>query len=524
MSVNNLINQYLERRGFLDHQPKNVLNVVENEDQLESTRQFLESYLKFLKFVDKNLASITANLNYQIFKYLNAISSNTELITDTFFDQPIFIDDGFFFKNRHSSHFELFHHEISKFLSENPIQNPVIQNIFDTFLCHLNHNSVFSMQENHKFIDQNFTEVEKSNQQNLLLDSFLQIDENQFLTNDNRISQSILTYKFKNRDHFSTAAISRDRKLIALGGDDGFLSIYNENCADRLNFEGHSGSIFDAKFLQDDEKDLLLTCSQDHSIKLWDISYRRSYDQKHFQYTGHSSPIFCLDVDGQGQFFASGGSTDRKICIYDVQNVNPLRSLCYHSQSVQCLRFADTLFPGQKSLLVTTSSDRKICVWSPNTSCPIRIYHFLNHYPTMLAYHPTKNYLIVGSFDRKLTIFDVRRDHVIQTLDLDHIIPYCLDFDRSKQGHWALFHVGGVSVCPGFHTVKRLRMTFDNGDGNSSKLKYHDTMDEGKKSEKQEKVIKSGLDFDSELKENFRCQALAARDTDYPYTVAILTT
>ncbi|MCH1506698.1 MAG: WD40 repeat domain-containing protein [Verrucomicrobiales bacterium] len=79
---------------------------------------------------------------------------------------------------------------------------------------------------------------------------------------------------WKHESNILCTAVSHDGKLIATGGRDSFVHLINRATG---NFVGarisHNGAVNAVQFSPDDT--MLLTCSDDHSVSLWDLTRRR---------------------------------------------------------------------------------------------------------------------------------------------------------------------------------------------------------------------------------------------------------
>lgn len=155
-------------------------------------------------------------------------------------------------------------------------------------------------------------------------------------------------------------------------------------------------------------------------------------DEKSFyvNYFAHRYPTFSIDVDDRDDFFVTS-SYDNTVRLFSFENNQPLRILAAHSDSVLCVSFVPGLVEGVRSLVASASADKTIRLWSQDQASPVRVYHCLNSFPTVLSYCKTKNILACGSVDKKVSLIDVRNDKTIESLNLQDFTPYSLDFDVS---------------------------------------------------------------------------------------------
>jgi hypothetical protein len=80
---------------------------------------------------------------------------------------------------------------------------------------------------------------------------------------------------------------------------------------------------------------LMVTASEDTTLRLWDISkHATSKTIKHiFTYNGHTTKIISLDISTEFQIIISGG-IDGMVCIWDIRNMKLIRILDKHIGSV----------------------------------------------------------------------------------------------------------------------------------------------------------------------------------------------
>ena len=101
-------------------------------------------------------------------------------------------------------------------------------------------------------------------------------------------------------------------------------------CLKTLN--GHDHTVSSVEFLPN--QDLLLSCSRDCSIKLWETD--TGFCKKTYQ--GHNKWVRDIEVDKAGESFASCGD-DELILLWDFVADEPKTVLEGHENVVTCLLF-----------------------------------------------------------------------------------------------------------------------------------------------------------------------------------------
>lgn len=95
---------------------------------------------------------------------------------------------------------------------------------------------------------------------------------------------------------------------------------------------GHSGPVYACRFSPDNQ--LLYSCSQDGTIRLWSLSTFSSL----VAYKGHNGPVWDIDVGPSGHYFVSG-SADKTARLWCTQGLQPLRLFVGHLSDVDVILF-----------------------------------------------------------------------------------------------------------------------------------------------------------------------------------------
>lgn len=109
--------------------------------------------------------------------------------------------------------------------------------------------------------------------------------------------------------------------------DDVFFKMYEEKEAEMKVFYGHSGPIYGLSFSPC--RDLLLSCSEDSTIRLWSLLTWTNV----VIYKGHCFPVWDVKFCPHGYYFASC-SHDRTARLWATDNHNPLRVFVGHFSDV----------------------------------------------------------------------------------------------------------------------------------------------------------------------------------------------
>lgn len=124
---------------------------------------------------------------------------------------------------------------------------------------------------------------------------------------------------------------------------------------------GHSGPVYKVSF--DPFKNLLLSCSEDATVRLWSLQCWTCL----VAYRGHVWPVWDVRWSPHGHYFASCGH-DRTARLWATDHHQPLRIFSGHLTDVDCVQFHPN-----SNYIATGSSDRTVRVWDCLTGTQVRI-------------------------------------------------------------------------------------------------------------------------------------------------------
>ena len=181
-----------------------------------------------------------------------------------------------------------------------------------------------------------------------------------------------------------TAALSADRKLLAVGYLDGSFGIWNSATEEKLwQRTEEKGAIRELAFSPDGR--WLATAIQDGTAKVWDLRARKHVATL----AGHTEGVFSVAFSPDGKTIATG-SIDDTARLWDARTGKPLAVFDGHKQGVFRVAFSPD---GQT--LATVSDDRTARLWSLRTG---RELARLNHSASavLAAFTPDGEALVVG--------------------------------------------------------------------------------------------------------------------------------
>ncbi|MBN1983163.1 MAG: hypothetical protein JW795_16635, partial [Chitinivibrionales bacterium] len=180
------------------------------------------------------------------------------------------------------------------------------------------------------------------------------------------------------RTSINTLAFNPDGSLLAYGGENSTLVIYNVK-EKKIFHEFHSqrGTVYGVAFSPDGS--LLASCNGDNTISIYDL-------KENFQETtlvGHSMPVYCIEFSPEGSLLASG-SKDQTIKLWDPKTKQIITTLQGNTHDVSSLSF-NPIAP----LLATGSGDGSIQMWNISTQKLLSITKLLPQ-SEWITFHPLK--------------------------------------------------------------------------------------------------------------------------------------
>jgi periodic tryptophan protein 2 len=167
------------------------------------------------------------------------------------------------------------------------------------------------------------------------------------------------SYILKQQGHFfdvNALAYSQNGGLIATGGDDGKIKVWNaHNCFCLSTFDEHTAPITDLQFVNK-ARATLISASKDGTVRAFDLvkykSFRVFTSPKPTQFT-------CVTADHSGNLVCAGSVDPYNIYVWSLTTGDLVDILSGHNGPVSALCFAPYFEP----ILVSGSWDSTIKVW-----------------------------------------------------------------------------------------------------------------------------------------------------------------
>ncbi|KAF9977221.1 U3 small nucleolar RNA-associated protein 13, partial [Modicella reniformis] len=217
-----------------------------------------------------------------------------------------------------------------------------------------------------------------------------------------------------------------DRSLLASGSKDNTAKIWtldleNEDAEERYKCigtcVGHTEAI-GAVALTRKTDGLLLTGSQDRTIKCWDLSTgdldepdQEHRFKSHYTIQAHDKDINAIAIAPNDKIFATG-SQDKLAKIWDLQQGTLMGACKGHKRGVWSVKFSPV-----DQCLATSSGDRTIKIWSLNDLSCLRTFEGHTNSILKVDFLTSGLQLVSSGSDGLIKLWTIRTNECVATLD-----------------------------------------------------------------------------------------------------------
>ncbi len=261
-------------------------------------------------------------------------------------------------------------------------------------------------------------------------------------------------------DEVWAVEFSPDGELLASGCDDRKIRLWHVNSGELFQaLTGHQSWVLSVKFMQVNgedssvscqghkaRKDLLVSCSDDSTVKTWDIEagecdrtfesigssirsiavstcgqfiaggdedYRvHLWDTNTGQciktFEGHTNRVFSVAFDFRSKFVASGAH-DQTVKIWDLKQGDCVNTLQGHDSWVFSVAFSP-----RENLLASGGHCQLVKLWNPETGQCLKTLQGHTNQVLSVAFSPNSNVLVSGGRDRTLKLWHIETGKCIR--------------------------------------------------------------------------------------------------------------
>ena len=189
-----------------------------------------------------------------------------------------------------------------------------------------------------------------------------------------------------------TAKFVARKQWMLCGADDMLVRVYNYNTMDKIKqFEAHTDYI--RHIAVHPTLPVILTCSDDMLIKLWDWDRGWACTQI---FEGHSHYVMQVVFNPKDTNTFASASLDRTVKVWSLGSPVPNFTLEGHERGVNAI---DYYTGGDRPYLISGADDRLVKVWDYQTKACIQTLDGHSHNVAAVAFHPELPLIMTGSED-----------------------------------------------------------------------------------------------------------------------------
>ncbi|XP_058809234.1 transcription initiation factor TFIID subunit 5-like [Phymastichus coffea] len=201
--------------------------------------------------------------------------------------------------------------------------------------------------------------------------------------------------------------------------DDVLVRMMDDKTAESVRtLHGHSGPVYCLSFSPD--KNLLLSCSEDGTVRLWSLHTWSCV----VCYKGHLFPVWSVKFSPRGYYFATG-SHDKTARLWATDSHQPLRIFSGHYSDVDVVQFHPN-----SNYIASGSSDMTVRLWDCVTGNQVRLMTGHKGSIYALAFSMEGRFLASAGSDCRVLIWDLAHGHLVAALPNHTATVYCLSFSR----------------------------------------------------------------------------------------------
>ncbi|CAD5209005.1 unnamed protein product [Bursaphelenchus xylophilus] len=209
---------------------------------------------------------------------------------------------------------------------------------------------------------------------------------------------------------------------------------------DIVEFTGHLGPVYSLSYSPD--RRLLLSGSRDETVRLWSIEMRRNLLVYRMD-----SPVLSSVFCSRGYYFAAS-TASKLVSLYSSERIHPLRLFSSAQEDVTGLDFHPNC-----NYIVGGSDDHEVYVWDVlNANC---VRKFTGHKAPVhtVKVSPDGRFVLSASTDGILNIWDLAQQKLFCTQECSPM-PFHVPITFSKDG--SVFAMGSPEYAVSFYNFDQL--------------------------------------------------------------------
>ncbi|XP_063955936.1 U3 small nucleolar RNA-associated protein 15 homolog [Lytechinus pictus] len=201
------------------------------------------------------------------------------------------------------------------------------------------------------------------------------------------------------------ASYRQDGKLMVAGGDESFVRLFDLSGRAVLRiFKGHQGPVHVAKFAANNQ---VMSCSDDNTVRCWDIPS----EEEVVRFSDHTDYIRSGVISPSSKDIWLTGSYDHSVKMYDLRTGSSIMSVD-HGQPVERV----IMFPAGGVFL--SAGGNYVKVWDALAGGRL-LATVSNHHKTITAmcFNGNNSRLLTASLDRHVKVYDVTTYQLVASMD-----------------------------------------------------------------------------------------------------------
>ncbi|KAF2898642.1 hypothetical protein ILUMI_07536 [Ignelater luminosus] len=221
------------------------------------------------------------------------------------------------------------------------------------------------------------------------------------------------TYVMKQQGHsnnMSCLSYSTDGQLLATGGEDGKLklwNVYSGFCF--VTFNEHASAITAVTF--SGNRKFVVSASLDGTVRAYDVVRYRNFRTLT---TPRPVQLACVAVDSSGEFIAAGGQDVFEIFLWSVKMGRLLEILAGHEGPVASVAFSPSV---TSTTLASVSWDKTLRIWNAIEKGSAHESIELTADGLCVAFKPDSQEVAVATLDGQISLFNVHTSSQISSIE-----------------------------------------------------------------------------------------------------------
>ena len=230
------------------------------------------------------------------------------------------------------------------------------------------------------------------------------------ILSNSKINKETIGMIFEQKDHHHGSIFcidwSSSGKLLATGSNDKtikLMSIPELDEKNNISLTGNQGTVRSLFFEPTNDLILVSANTGESTIKIWDTNKGINL----VCLEGHDSDVKSVKWSNDSQFFASC-SLDKTIRFWDIRDYKTINLL----SAIQYANINDiSIFSkGNNTIVAVGHSDGLVTIWDYSKQCVIKEIYDHNKEVRSVAFSPDGKYLLSGSFDSTIKIYDINNN------------------------------------------------------------------------------------------------------------------